>query len=492
MEEERGSRMVVTKAKQKPNTPQHEEIPKRALSTTVSLKEIVGNSIRLEASSYSIDVRKALSELHKSKLALVHLYGDMCPSCSEPIRMKRHYVDEAHGIPFFTSSDIISLKPEARNFISKKITKRLSETLINEWDVLISRSGTIGNIGFAGKRMAGVALSEDALRLKAPDKQTAGYVAAYLRCRYGQLQLTKATYGSVITHIEPSHLKNVLIPSLHPVKQANIGQLFVDACLARDEANDLLDKADKLIHERLGLPPLSTIEHHKKSSSLINTVKASDLFWRFEASYHTPLVASTLAALKKAKVNTTRLDDKSLTKEVRAITKFRKRVYVEEGGIPLLSSKQLFQVDPTEVKGLAKGAHTKDLPEIALKKNMLAVTCSGTIGRVQIIPEYMEGWTANQHANRVIAIDNITAGFLYAWLASEYGYLLITRNSYGSVILELDKEMLSSVPVPVVADSVKKEIGELVLKANKLRDDAWQKEQDAINQIETLIKQPKS
>lgn len=253
-----------------------------------------------------------------------------------------------------------------------------------------------------------------------------------------------------------------------------------------------MDKADKLIHERLGLPPLSTLEHYKKSSSLINTVKASDLFWRFEASYHTPLVTSTLAALKKAKVHTTRLDDKSLTKEVRPITKFRKRVYVEEGGIPLLSSKQLFQIDPIEVKKLAKGAHTKDLKEIALEKNMLFVTRSGTIGRVGIIPAYMKGWAGSEHATRVIAKDDINAGFLYAWLASEYGYLLITRYSYGSVILEIDKEMLSSVPVPVVSDSVKKEIGELVLKANKLRDDAWQKEQDAINQIETLIKQPKS
>ena len=32
------------------------------------------------------------------------------------------------------------------------------------------------------------------------------------------------------------------------------------------------------------------------------------------------------------------------------ITKFRKRVYVPKGGIPFLSSKQLFQIDPIDVK----------------------------------------------------------------------------------------------------------------------------------------------
>jgi hypothetical protein len=43
------------------------------------------------------------------------------------------------------------------------------------------------------------------------------------------------------------------------------------------------------------------------------------------------------------------------------------------------------QIDPVDVKRLAKGAHTKDLPEIALKKNMVTISRSGTIGRVQII-----------------------------------------------------------------------------------------------------------
>ena len=481
--------MVTSKPQDALNVAPCGEATRRALSTTVSLSEIFRNNIRLEASSYSIDARQALDELKNSNLKLVSLLGDTCDSCSDPIRMKRHYVDEKHGTPFFTSSDIIGLRPEARNFISKKLTKRLNETLIEEWDILISRSGTIGNIGFASKRMEGVALSEDALRLKCDNKQTAGYVAAYLRSSYGRLQLTKATYGSVVTHIEPEHLKRVIIPALHPIKQSTIGQLFVDACLARDKANALLDKANKLIHDRLGLPPLKEIKQGIKSSSFFSTVKASNLSFRFEASFHNPLVEIILTTLKDKKVDTIRLDDTSLTTEVRPITKFRKRVYVKEGGIPLLSSKQLFQIDPIEVKKLAKGAHTKDLEEIALEENMVFVTRSGTIGKVGIIPAYMKGWAGSEHATRVIAVDDITSGFLYAWLASEYGYLLITRNSYGSVILEIDKEMLSSVPVPVVSDAIKSEIGELVLQANALRDKAWHDEKDAINQIESLIKQ---
>ena len=139
------------------------------------------------------------------------------------------------------------------------------------------------------------------------------------------------------------------------------------------------------------------------------------------------------------------------------------------------------------MKRLAKGAHTKDLPEIGLKKNMVVITCSGTIGRVQIIPAYMEGWTANQHATRIIAAIGMNPGFLYAWLASDLGHRLITRHSYGSVILEADKDMLGSVPFPLAGASTQDDIGNLVLTANNLRDEAWRKEQEAIKQIEGLI-----
>ncbi len=46
--------------------------------------------------------------------------------------------------------------------------------------------------------------------------------------------------------------------------------------------------------------------------------------------------------------------------------------------------------------------------------------------------------------------------------------------------------MLASIPIPLTAPSIRNEIGDLVLKANTLRDEAWQKEPEAIRQIESL------
>ena len=92
-----------------------------------------------------------------------------------------------------------------------------------------------------------------------------------------------------------------------------------------------------------------------------------------------------------------RLDDSRLCGEIRVVTKFRKRVYVPKKGIPLLSSKQLFQLDRLEGKELGKKCHNQDMAEIGLQENMIAITCSGTIGRIPILPKYI--WRGGRQTN---------------------------------------------------------------------------------------------
>lgn len=479
---------MVTYAFKSDYTPEIPDDESEKLSTTIKLSEVLAAGVRLEASAFSIEAHNAVTALTNSGLPLIPLYGKegLCQGGYYPHRFKRVYVSPEKGVPFLSSSEIISLRPKTNNFVSKNYTLKLDRLLPEKWDVLISRSGTIGNIGLATETFIGNALSEHVIRLQANEPETAGYVAAFLRSRYGRPQLTQATYGSVIVHIEPEHLERVLIPDLPPIRRIEIGRLMCQAGELRDEANHLLDEADRLLHERLNLPYLKDIAL-RGSASFTTTIKASQLMGRLEASFHNPEAIAAEKQLAQLPVEITKIGDQRVTKEVRAITKFRERTYVDKGGIPMLSSKQLFQVDPIDVKRLAKGAHTKDLPEIQLEENMIAVTRSGTIGKVQIIPKYMAAWTASEDATRILASDDINAGYLYAWLASDSGYCLMTRCSYGSVILEVDQEMFSSVHIPLPELSIRNEIGDLVLKANQLRDKAWRNEQEAISKLEKLI-----
>ena len=467
-----------------PTTPPDES---EKLSTTIKFSEVLDAGDRLEASAFSIEARNAATALENSGLQLIPLYGEegLCQEAHNAFRFKRIYVGSEHGEPFLTSSEIISFYPRFAGYLSRKQTRNLDRLFIKKWDVLISCSGTIGNIGLATDTFAGRALSQDTIRLRANDSDIAGYIAAFLRSRYGRPQIAKVTYGSVIPHIEPDHLKHILIPDLPPIRRIAIGRLMCKAGELRDEANRLLDEADRLLHERLNLPYLKSIAPTGNASAIAK-IKASQLMGRLEGSFHDPVAIAAEKQLAELSVEVTTVGDSQVTREVRAITKFRQRVYVEKG-VPLLNSKQLFQIDPIGLKFLAKGAHLEDLPEIALEEEMIAVTCSGTIGRVQIIPKYMEGWTSSQDAIRVISSREMNSGYLYAWLSSDYGECLVKRQTYGSVIVHIDREMLSSVLIPLPEPKIRDEIGNLVLKANQLRDEAWCNEQDAITRLESWI-----
>lgn len=467
-----------------PRTGKKEHLAERSVG--VRLSEVTTAGLRLEASAYALEARHALAELHTSRHPLKPLLGSegLCQQAHNAFRFVRIFVGPGNGVPFLSSSDIIGLRPERGRFLSKKHTKRLEDLKIKPWDVLVSCSGTIGNVGLASPRMAQWALSQHAIRITAPDPDTAGYIAAFLRSHWGRAQLTGVTYGSVVQHIEPQHLKLVWIPELPAIRRIEIGRAFVDAAKKRDEANDLLDAADKMLRQTLKLPPIPKAVR----GPIVSTVRASQWGKRLDASFHNPMARWVVDQLKRNGFGLVPLGDPSLTKTIRGVTKFRKRVYVPKGGIPLLSSKQLFQVDPIDVKGLAKGAHEDDLEEICVEENMIAITRSGTIGRVQIVPKYMHGWANSEDTIRALAIDSEMAGYLYTWLASEYGQVLISRFTCGSVIVHIDRCMVAEISVPRVAETHRSKIAALVLNANHLRDEAWNLEQAALALLVKEIK----
>lgn len=464
----------------------HTDTGGQANSTQIRLSNILTGQLRLEASAYSIEARHARDELSRSGLPLVPLFGEqgICNEAHNAFRFKRIYVDEEHGIPFLSSSDIISYRPSRDRYISRKLTRKLDRLIVRPWDVLISCSGTVGNVAMAGQSIAGAALSQHAIRLRASNALTSGYVTAFLRSPFGRLQLRKASYGSVVTHIEPAHLKEIIVPVSHPILRSEIGRLMCKAVELRDEANRKLDEADSLLHQTLGLQRLSDLLTQSRGKC-DSQIRASALSNRLDASYHSRSVQSAIDQLKALSFEVTNLGDERVA-DVRAVTKFRKRVYVEQG-IPLLSSKQIFQIDPVDVKFLARGAHRLDLEEISLVPNTVLVTCSGTIGRCQIVPAYMQGWASSQDSLRVVARSNMNPGYLYAWLSSTTGASLVRRYAYGSVILHIDQAMLSAIPIPLPPSHVQDEVGDLVLQANSLRNEAWQTERHAIAQMVRLI-----
>lgn len=463
------------------------EFPKNDVKwCAISLADVVKTGNRLEAAVYGIKGKQARDALQNCKYDKLPLYGNETGfsdayTCG---RFKRIWVKYS-DLPIYQPSAITDIKPQAENFLSSKTNTDIEKLRVHKGQILITCSGTIGKVTLVSNTLDNKIFSHDLIRLTPKNSVDIGLIYAFLRSDIGNTILQTNRYGSVIQHIEPEHLADVKIPN-PPAKIKNrINDLILKSFALRDESNELIDRATELLIEALKLPSIAEFKTVKfdKTKDIDNfIVKLSNLNGRVDASFHTPLANAIIAHLKAHSAELTNVGDKRVSKDIILPGRF-KRVYVEEGqGRVFFGGKQLGELDPSGKKYLSLVHHGERIKkQLELHENMTMVTSSGTIGKVALVPKHWENWTANQHIIRIVPTSIDIAGYLSIFLASDYGYSLITKHTYGSVVDEIDANHVSQIPFPLLKDkSIQDEINSLALLANKKRYDAYVAEQDAM------------
>ena len=80
------------------------------------------------------------------------------------------------------------------------------------------------------------------------------------------------------------------------------------------------------------------------------------------------------------------------------------------------------------------------------------------------------------------------AGYLYAWLASDYAYPLITRHTHGAVVDEINDAQVAAIAVPLLRnENTQHKINDTVLEANRKRTEAYDLEQKALKILDKQV-----
>ena len=193
--------------------------------------------------------------------------------------------------------------------------------------------------------------------------------------------------------------------------------------------------------------------------------------------------------LRKYAEEVTVVGDERVSKAIILPGRF-KRVYVEEGcGITFFAGRNIGELDPIDKKYLSFSQHEKRIKEeLIIHEDMILVTCSGTIGKVALVPKHWENWAMTHDIIRVIAANEAINGYLYIWLQTEYASALMKALSYGSVVRHIEKEHLSSLPFPMLKNKeVQWEINALALNANRKRYEAYKLEQEALRILDKYV-----
>ncbi|MBK1704747.1 hypothetical protein CKO40_09400 [Halochromatium glycolicum] len=438
---------------------------------------------RMEAIYYGSDGYQALEALRNSHLETCRL-GELTAVVWPGVFARRFVPDPERGVPFLSTSAMMEAKPKAKQFLSIKNTRNLSAYLVREGTILVSRSGTVGNVALVTKDLAGHAVSEDALRVHVRDPVDLGAVYCYLQSALGQFLLKRSQTGSVVRHLYEADVANLPIPKLPLELRRDLTERIRKVSALRVEANRLLDEAERMVQEQLGLPPTDTFMKNASShepatfavGAMDRVIKKTEYGQvRLDATVHEPSVN----ALRKFLLAEGGMRLGDLLSDVRN-SNLRKRLYVDdpENGVPLMGGKQITRIRPSDLKYLSS-LHTRGLKNERVSEGWTLVTCGGTVGRTLLVHRNYNNWVMSQHVMRLIPNQaKVHPGFITGFLSSAYGQAQLDQMSYGSVQKELRDLHFRDVIVGLPTDRGFS-IHETVVAAFDRRADALSIENDA-------------
>lgn len=450
---------------------------------TLSVKhQWLGESdLRLDASYHLSDGKQNRTKINNSPLGN-WLLREVTNKIFYGGRSKRVYVNnEDAGLPFMGSSDMLKIDLSSLKLISKKLTQKINDLLLQEGWTLISRSGTIGNTTYVTSEFEGKAASEHIIRVVPNKKIKNGFLYSFLSSKYGYSLMTQGTFGAVIQHIEPEYLSNLPIPVFPDSKQQEIHDLIVEASRLRVEGNRLLREAIGLIESRVyeSIGETKNIQFSSRNIQRINSFGC-----RLDAPFNCSIGRDIFDKIKSGA-------NKSISDVAKVFH-------------PILFGKKNLRGTPSKGNALYKSSSMMRLkPEtdfwLSLRKvdsysklqvmeGWVLVSRTGTVGNVVRIGQAMHESFVDDHMIRVAPYDGYE-GLVFCYLKSFYGQKLIEFQKYGSVQEVINSHAIGQIPIhkSLLEENLLGSINGIVNKSSENFDVAFKKESRAIDLVEKEI-----
>lgn len=482
---------MVTTSKASKNLSNHSANQMDSTFSVINSTEISNSDLRLDAGYYNLAFKKAIDKVLNCKSSSLPLFGPngFSNSTFNLPRFKRVFVEK--GIPIYTASQILDLIPVEEKFISPKTKVNLDKLRLRKNQILMTCSGTVGELSVVNKTLENKVFSHDVIRITCNDESDTGYVYAILKTSYLNQILKHNRYGSVVTHLEPEHLKTVPIPNPPRQVKKEISDKIMKSYALRDEVVDLFLKSRELVLKMLKLPPIEDLmPSYIDSKALYRSFErnARLVSNRLDAEFHDPMYELIKRKILDSSDSVLRLGDSEVIENIELPERFKRVYSTENQGKVFLSGRNITQFEPTNVKYVSGFYHKERiLKQLLLRENTILVTRSGTIGKVVITPMHFNKWTADDDIIRITPSKSIDSGYLYAFLSSEYGHALIRRVSFGSVVEHISITDLVELPIPIISIEDQRSVGKIVRDAQNKWSESYFTEREIVSDIEARI-----
>ncbi|EJV0609175.1 restriction endonuclease subunit S [Vibrio parahaemolyticus] len=150
------------------------------------------------------------------------------------------------------------------------------------------------------------------------------------------------------------------------------------------------------------------------------------------------------------------------------------RVWVKEEryGVPFMGSVDIIQANLDRLPLISKEQVSRK-PLFRVFKDWVLITRSGTIGRMTLARQEMDGHACSEHVMRVVPDpEKIFPGYLYCYLRSKFGVPLVVSSTYGAIIQHIEPHHVINLPVPIVDKQIEEKAHELINKCGDNRTES--------------------
>lgn len=374
-----------------------------------------------------------------------------------------------HGMPYLAASDTVLANLDTGRYLSKKQAAELNYLILKKDWILVTCSGTLGNVTYTNKNFENRIATHDLIRVIPNSKKVnKGTLYAFLASKFGYYQITQSQFGGVVKHINTEQTKSIIVPVFPKDFQQEVDEMVQESARLREESNDALNKAVRYFDS---LYKISTTLTKNFSLSLKNLRQGF-------AAYNNNLeVDSFISQYKK---NSFQLKDKTIS--IFAPPLFKHIYLNKNNGYPFMTGSELTRFNMRYYRWLSPRG-VKNINDYVVKKGTLLLYKSGTtdggiLGNVFIADKKLDGCCLSDHVIRINFEDVNLAYWTFAFLKSKGAVKMLVRLATGTMIPFITPDRLSEIPIPLPDDNYEKVVSlverfiDLQSKSKKLEDEA--------------------
>ncbi len=387
---------------------------------------------------------------------------------------------QKEGIPFIVAENIKEgfMSSDGVRYISDKTDEILKKSRVQEGQVLLSMSGSIGNAAVAYNISAKLNSNQDIVKITLKESFSPYFLATFLNSRYGRMQVLRLPVGSVQQHIFLWQTKSLLVPIFPSSFTNNIEKIYKGGLDQLEISKSLYSQAQNFLLEELGLKDFKPTE---ELSYIVNLSDAKSAH-RADAEYFQPKYNSIINKIKERNL-----------KMLHDLVSMRKgfepgsEEYQDEGKLFIrVSNISKHGLIDKDQKYLNDELYQRLRKDFEPKIGEILLTKDATPGIAYALKESVEGIIAGGIL-RLILKEVIEPEYLALCVNCITGQMQIERDAGGSVIAHWKPEQIKKLKVPILSKTIQIKIADLIHRSHQAHKKAKELLEKAKREVENFI-----